>query len=93
MVCLTRVTKILGQKKYTERKIYIYDGGPYHIETNPLICRTNQWTGFYMIGTSVLKEFKGKKANDKSKIYLLRTLRIVYRTRSNTYNEVFSENS
>ena len=21
-----------------------------------LICRTNQWTGFYMIGTSVMKE-------------------------------------
>ena len=28
------------------------DGGPYEIETSPLICRGNQWTVFYMIGTS-----------------------------------------
>ena len=28
----------------------------YHIETSPLICRANQWTGFYMIATSVIKE-------------------------------------
>ena len=34
----------------------IYDGGCYHIETSPLICSANQWTGFYMITVSVLKE-------------------------------------
>ena len=28
----------------------------YHIETGLLICRANQWTGFYMIGTSIMKE-------------------------------------
>ena len=33
-----------------------HDGGPYHIETSPLICSPNQWTGFYMIGTSVMKK-------------------------------------
>ena len=33
-----------------------HDGGSYHIETSPLICRANQWTGFYMIGTSAMKE-------------------------------------
>ena len=33
-----------------------HDGGRYHIETNPLICRANQWTGFYMITASVMKE-------------------------------------
>ena len=27
-----------------------------HIETKPLICRANQWIGFYMIGTSIMKE-------------------------------------
>ena len=27
-----------------------------HIETSPLICRANQLTGFYMIGTSVMKQ-------------------------------------
>ena len=30
----------------------------YHIEISPLICRANQWTGFYMIGTSVMKELR-----------------------------------
>ena len=33
-----------------------HDGGRYHIETSPLIYRANQWTGFYMTGTSVTKE-------------------------------------
>ena len=33
-----------------------HDACPYYIETSPLICRTNQWTGFYMIRTSVMKE-------------------------------------
>ena len=35
-----------------------YDGGPYHIETSLLIYRTNKWTGFYMVGTSVMKDLK-----------------------------------
>ena len=37
---------------------FFHDGGPYHTETSPLIRRANQWTGFYMIGTSVMKELK-----------------------------------
>ena len=35
-----------------------HDGGPYHIETNPLMCYANQWTHFYMIENSVMKELK-----------------------------------
>ena len=35
-----------------------HDGGPYHTETSLLICSANQWTGFYIIGTSVMKELK-----------------------------------
>ena len=30
----------------------------YHTETNPLTCRANQWTGFYMIWTSGKKELR-----------------------------------
>ena len=30
--------------------------GLYHIETSPLISSTNQWIGFYMIRTVVMKE-------------------------------------
>ena len=35
---------------------FFYDGGAFHRETRPLICRANQSTGFYTIGASVLKE-------------------------------------
>ena len=35
-----------------------HDGGPYHIETSPLICRANHWTGFYMRRTSIMKNWK-----------------------------------
>ena len=44
--------------KWTEKsKCFklICDAGPYHIETILLICSSNQWTGFFMIGTSVMK--------------------------------------
>ena len=33
-----------------------HDEGPFHVETSPLICSVNQWTGFYMKGTSFMKE-------------------------------------
>ena len=33
-----------------------HDGGPHYAETSSLIFRTNQWTGFYTTGTSVMKE-------------------------------------
>ena len=41
-------------------KKYLLKEGPYHIETSPLICSANQWTAFYMIGTSVIKHFELK---------------------------------
>ena len=33
-----------------------HDGGPYHIDPSSLICFANQWAGFYMIVTTVMKE-------------------------------------
>ena len=33
-----------------------HDGDRYYIETSPLICDANQWTDFYMILASVVKE-------------------------------------
>ena len=36
-----------------------HDEVPYYIETTPVIYGANQWTGFYMIGTSFMKEFTG----------------------------------
>ena len=37
---------------------FFCDRGPSHIETSPRICRANQWTGFYIIGTSIMNELK-----------------------------------
>ena len=41
-------------------------GGRYHIETSSLICRANQWTGFYMMRASVMKQLMeiNKAVND-----------------------------
>ena len=36
----------------------LHEEGPYHTETSPLFCSANQWTGFYLIGTFVMKELK-----------------------------------
>ena len=44
---------------YYAVKHYLFqDEGPYRIETSPLICKANRWTGFYMTRTSVMKELK-----------------------------------
>ena len=38
----------------TNHKLF-HDGGTYEIENGSLICGANQWTGFYMMGTSAMK--------------------------------------
>ena len=53
---------IIGQKQLKSNSLKCYlpqlfhDGDCYPIETSPLICRANQWTGFNKITTSVMKE-------------------------------------
>ena len=44
-------------RKYINLLLF-HGGCSYHIEASPLICFANQWTGFYMIGTSAMKELK-----------------------------------
>ena len=44
---------LIGALKFAE---LFHDGVRYHLEISPLICRANQWTGFYMITASVMKE-------------------------------------
>ena len=43
-----------------------HDGVSYYIETSPLIYFANQCTGFYMIGTSAMKELIPKKVFQKA---------------------------
>ena len=50
-ICTHRVVNL---NKY----LLFHDGGLYHLETCPLICYKNHWTGLYLTGTSVMKEFK-----------------------------------
>ena len=33
------------------------------METIPLICTANQWTGFHIIGTPVVKELNNLQSN------------------------------
>ena len=37
------------------------------MKTSPLICSANQWTGLYMITTSVMKDLIGLKYRKKRK--------------------------
>ena len=41
---------------HLKNPLLFHDGGPFHIETSPLIFSPNEWTGFYMIGTDIMKE-------------------------------------
>ena len=43
---------------FTFHYLLLHDGGHHHIETNSFIIYLNEWTDFYMIGTSVMKELK-----------------------------------
>ena len=43
-------------QKVTLRDSVLSWWGPYHTETSPLIWFAIQWTGFYMVGVSVMKE-------------------------------------
>ena len=43
-ILILEATRICYQS-FSEISELFYDGGPYHIETSPLICRANQWTG------------------------------------------------
>ena len=42
------------------------DGDPYYIKNSPLICTANPWTGFYMSGISIMKEFIHVRVIDKN---------------------------
>ena len=54
---------------YAENPCNYVDDGPYHIEISPLICSAKQWTGFYTIGTAVMKELKVQSKDWDSKFY------------------------
>ena len=56
-------------KTFTLTKLF-HDEGRYDIETSPLICSANQWTGFYMITASVMNELNLKDTVQLSEDYV-----------------------
>ena len=69
---------------------FFHDGRHYHIETAALICKSNQWTGFYIIETSLMKELSCKDSDkNDSEILQRRTLspspkEVIHLTRKST---------
>ena len=67
LAILTRYSLKVGNSDFNficflELVIYFFnDVGPYHMEISPLIWVTNQWTVFYMIEKSVIKELRPKE--------------------------------
>ena len=52
-----KISKLWANSKYEFLFLWLLHGGrPYYIKTSPLVCSANQWSGFYMIGTSVMKK-------------------------------------
>ena len=44
----------------------IEDQSCHHVETSQLICFANQLTGFYMMGTLIVKRLKAKRVQNTS---------------------------
>ena len=49
---------IYQKLKRVWKELTLYDGGPYHLETSPLICSVNQWTGFFLCDRDLRHERK-----------------------------------
>ena len=57
------VSNLEANKEYTFEvgsinREFNYWSKSLHIDTSPLICSINQWTGVYMLWTSAIKELK-----------------------------------
>ena len=68
----TKFMLLLKIRLFSKRTITLlfHDGGRYHIETSPLICSANQWTGFYMLTASVMKVLRASGSPGKTAVKL-----------------------
>ena len=67
-----------------DREVELFhDGGSNDTETSLLICSANQWTGFYMIGASIMRESRHCQA---SIMKWLLAVNYVYEKRYIIYN-------
>ena len=49
-------TVLKGDQICLLKPCFFYDGKPYQVERSEFICNVNHLTGFYLIGTFVMKE-------------------------------------
>ena len=56
LLLLQQFQSPVSSKLKTVSSQLFHDGDRYYVETGPLIYSANQWTGFYMIMASVMKE-------------------------------------
>ena len=45
---------------FIDNDLLIRGGGPYHVENSILICKGNQWIGFYLTVTYIMKQLNMK---------------------------------
>ena len=50
-ICISKPPLVITWVTKSVKNRLFHDEGHYHIETSPLICTANQWTGFDMTGT------------------------------------------
>ena len=65
----------IGWFRYID--LTLHAGSLYHLETNPSIFRANQWSSFYMIGISVMKELMDEYL---STFYITENNTIIFQT-------------
>ena len=57
------------------------DGGRFYIETSPLICCAKQWTGFFMLGISVMKKLMTNAPIIEKQTFTQQTYRLLMGSR------------
>ena len=62
--------KYLNEYMQAAQHHLFYDGGSCLIETSPLICSANQWTGFCIIGISAIKDSRYSSSTYTKSLFL-----------------------
>ena len=86
---ISKTNLLIDQIKFRLHHCLKFVWSPYHIQNSPLICSANQWTGFYLIGTSVMEELI---SSNKKSIWFLEFY-FVFRTHSMQRFTIFSSKS
>ena len=56
--CMYNEQSFFTSSHYWNMHWLFHGRGPYHVETSPLICSSDQWNSFRMIGSSAMRELR-----------------------------------